>query len=169
MLSRLSPQGYGLTYVLMASYLRTGLHKHAKEGLLCLLESCTQREFERVRWDRGGWGKGAQGVGARGGLQGQRGGEPSWEVQGGARQGPAGTAPLLPSLAQVLLALGGRARVAAKLRGRLRLSWHYSGRLADVEATYATLGPEALAYQNPALKYAALPPPGALPGVPASR
>lgn len=42
-------QGYGLTYVLMFARIRLGLHKHAKEGLACLLESCTQREYERVR------------------------------------------------------------------------------------------------------------------------
>lgn len=41
-------QGYGLTYVLMFARIRLGLHKHAKEGLACLLESCTQREYERV-------------------------------------------------------------------------------------------------------------------------
>lgn len=41
-------QGYGLTYVLMFARIRLGLHKHAKEGLTCLLESCTQREYERV-------------------------------------------------------------------------------------------------------------------------
>jgi hypothetical protein len=44
-----SPQGYGLTYLLQLTRLRLGLHKHAKEGLLCLLESCTRREFEGVR------------------------------------------------------------------------------------------------------------------------
>ena len=32
--------GWGLTYLLQASRLRVGLHKHAKEGVACLLESC---------------------------------------------------------------------------------------------------------------------------------
>ena len=41
-------QGYGLTYVLMYMRLRLGLHKHAKEGLLCLLESCTADEAAKV-------------------------------------------------------------------------------------------------------------------------
>jgi hypothetical protein len=41
-------QGYGLTYVLMYMHLRLGLHKHAKEGLLCLLESCTGNEAAKV-------------------------------------------------------------------------------------------------------------------------
>ena len=41
-------QGYGLTYILMFTRLRLGLHKHAKEGLLCLLESCTGDEYARV-------------------------------------------------------------------------------------------------------------------------
>lgn len=44
----LCSQGYGLTYVLMFARIRLGLHKHAKEGLTCLLESCTQREYDRV-------------------------------------------------------------------------------------------------------------------------
>lgn len=57
---------------------------------------------------------------------------------------------------QVLLALGGRAKVARRLRGRLRMSWRYTRRLQDVEDSYAALGPESRAYQNPALKYAAL-------------
>lgn len=33
----------------MFARLRTGLHKHAKEGLLCLLESCTGEEYDKVR------------------------------------------------------------------------------------------------------------------------
>lgn len=56
----------------------------------------------------------------------------------------------------MLLALGGRARVVRKLRGRLRLSWHYVGRLATVEALHAEL-PQALAFEQQGLKYAALP------------
>lgn len=32
----------------MFARIRLGLHKHAKEGLTCLLESCTQQEYERV-------------------------------------------------------------------------------------------------------------------------
>ena len=58
--------------------------------------------------------------------------------------------------AQLLLALGGRATLGRRLRGRLHLSWHYARRVGDVEATHASLGPHALAYQNHALKYAAL-------------
>lgn len=42
-------QGYGLTYVLQLTRLRTGLHKHGKEGLLCLLESCIAGEYDKVR------------------------------------------------------------------------------------------------------------------------
>ncbi|KAL4421350.1 hypothetical protein ABPG75_010641 [Micractinium tetrahymenae] len=99
--------GYGLTWILMFARLRTGLHKHGKEGLLCLLESCTGDEYDKV-----------------------------------------------------LLAVGGRLRVARKLRGRLRLSWHYVRRLQDVEQTHATLGSHMLAYENRELKYAALPPAG---------
>lgn len=40
--------GYGLTFVLMANRIRFGLHKFAKEGLACLLESCTAKEVEQV-------------------------------------------------------------------------------------------------------------------------
>ena len=54
---------------------------------------------------------------------------------------------------QVLLALGGRARLERKLRGRMRLSWQYSWRLAGVEATHAA-HPFMLAYQNADLPYA---------------
>lgn len=42
----------------------------------------------------------------------------------------------------MLLALGGKKRIARLLRGRLRLSWHYTRRLADVEATHKLLGPQ---------------------------
>jgi hypothetical protein len=59
----------------------------------------------------------------------------------------------------VLLAIGGKKKIVRLLRGRMRLSWHYTCRLADVEATHRELGPQALAYQNSELKYAALPPP----------
>lgn len=41
--------GYGLTFVLMANRVRFGLHKFAKEGLVCLLESCTAKEVEQVQ------------------------------------------------------------------------------------------------------------------------
>ena len=41
--------GYGLTFVLMQNRIRFGLHKFAKEGLVCLLESCTAKEAEQVR------------------------------------------------------------------------------------------------------------------------
>ena len=41
--------GYGLTFVLMLNRIRFGLHKFAKEGLLCLLESCTAKEVDQVR------------------------------------------------------------------------------------------------------------------------
>ncbi|KAL4424856.1 hypothetical protein ABPG77_011106 [Micractinium sp. CCAP 211/92] len=95
--------GYGLTWLLMFARLRTGLHKHGKEGLLCLLESCTGDEYDKV-----------------------------------------------------LLAVGGRLRVARVLRGRLRLSWHYLRRMQDVERTHETLGSHVLAYENTELKYAAL-------------
>jgi hypothetical protein len=40
--------GYGLTFVLMQNRIRFGLHKFAKEGLVCLLESCTAKEAEQV-------------------------------------------------------------------------------------------------------------------------
>ena len=36
--------GQGLTYILMARGVRAGLHKFAKEGLCCVLESCTAAE-----------------------------------------------------------------------------------------------------------------------------
>ena len=35
---------------------RIGLHKFAKEGLLCLLESCTQEEYRQVGGPQGGTG-----------------------------------------------------------------------------------------------------------------
>ena len=41
-------RGYGATYVAQATGLRRGLHKHAKEGLMCVLESCTKPEFDSV-------------------------------------------------------------------------------------------------------------------------
>jgi hypothetical protein len=41
--------GYGATWLLMNARLRVGLHKFAKEGLLCLLESCTKDELEQAR------------------------------------------------------------------------------------------------------------------------
>ena len=41
-------RGYGATWILMATRLRLGLHKHAKEGLACLFESCTAPELEAV-------------------------------------------------------------------------------------------------------------------------
>jgi len=44
---------------------------------------------------------------------------------------------------QILLALGGKKRIAKLLRGRLWMSWHYTRRLADVEATHKELGPQA--------------------------
>ena len=56
----------------------------------------------------------------------------------------------------MLLALGGRGKVERKLRGRWRLSWHYTRRMADVEALHAT-SPLALAYEDRQLKYSALP------------
>lgn len=40
--------GYGLTFVLLRARLRAGLHKFAKEGLACLLESCTAAEAQAV-------------------------------------------------------------------------------------------------------------------------
>lgn len=46
--------GWGLTYVLMAARVRMGLHKHAREGLVCLLESCTLGEYEAVLGALGG-------------------------------------------------------------------------------------------------------------------
>ncbi|GAB4816915.1 hypothetical protein N2152v2_003961 [Parachlorella kessleri] len=96
-------RGYGLTWVLMLLRIRIGLHKFAKEGLLCLLESCTQEEYR-----------------------------------------------------QVVSALGGRRRVEGRLRGRLRLSWHYTRRLADVERTHQE-DPQSLAYQEEELRYGMLP------------
>lgn len=36
----------------MFARLRLGLHKHGKEGLLCLLESCTADEYDRVSGQR---------------------------------------------------------------------------------------------------------------------
>lgn len=162
--------------------LRTGLHKHGKEGLLCLLESCTGDEYDKVNLGA------ARGVGAwclwqdgafpagellwRRALQGAVwvGGKPCRRM---LAQAPAAChtllllllcspaapphPPPLSNTAQVLLALGGRRRIASKLYGRLGLSWHYTRRLADVEATHSMMGRESLAYQNPELKYAALP------------
>jgi hypothetical protein len=46
--------GYGLTYVVQIVGLRRGLHKHAKEGLLCLFESCTASEVKKVTRALGG-------------------------------------------------------------------------------------------------------------------
>lgn len=43
---------------------------------------------------------------------------------------------------QVMLALGGKKKIVRLLHGRLHLSWHYTQRLADVEATHKTLGPQ---------------------------
>lgn len=44
---------------------------------------------------------------------------------------------------QILLALGGKKKIAKLLRGRLWMSWHYTRRLADIEATHKELGPQA--------------------------
>lgn len=49
--------GHGVTYVLMSRGVRKGLHKFAKEGICCLLESCTQREADAVIISLGGRGK----------------------------------------------------------------------------------------------------------------
>lgn len=49
--------GHGVTYVLMARGVRAGLHKFAKEGLCCLLESCTQLEADAVMVSLGGRGR----------------------------------------------------------------------------------------------------------------
>ena len=46
--------GWGLTYLLQASRLRTGLHKHAKEGVVCLLESCAKDDAAVVVGALGG-------------------------------------------------------------------------------------------------------------------
>jgi hypothetical protein len=40
--------GWGLTYVLQRLRLRVGLHKFAKEGLACLVESCTADDLPAV-------------------------------------------------------------------------------------------------------------------------
>ena len=42
--------GWGLTYVLMRQRLRLGLHKFAKEGLCCVAESCTAKEYQQVTY-----------------------------------------------------------------------------------------------------------------------
>lgn len=47
-------RGYGATYLAQATGLRRGLHKHAKENLLCLLESCTEAEVAAVTAAVGG-------------------------------------------------------------------------------------------------------------------
>lgn len=149
----------------MFARLRTGLHKHGKEGLLCLLESCTAVEYEAVRG--GCWPccrlppAAAQCSTPAMAQQCVR--APGRRVRlqllcaAAAHRAPAGRPP---SPAQVLLALGGRGAVERKLRGCLRVSWHYVRRMDDIEATHAALGPDALAYENGELKYAALPPPG---------
>ena len=49
--------GFGLTYVMQLLSLRRGLHKHAKEGLVCLLESCDEQEYRRVVSSLGGKNK----------------------------------------------------------------------------------------------------------------
>lgn len=49
--------GYGLTYLLQMLRLRRGLHKHAKEGMLCLLESCTAEEVKKIISSLGGQAK----------------------------------------------------------------------------------------------------------------
>jgi len=47
----------------------------------------------------------------------------------------------------VIDVLGGRRKLKRQLRGWLRLSWRYAGRLDAVEALHAA-SPEALAYQQ---------------------
>ncbi len=96
-------RGYGVTFIAQAVGIRRGLHKHAKEGVLCLLESCTADEVNSI-----------------------------------------------------LEARGGRDIVESKLRGWLHLSWHYNGRLKDIDQTHEK-NPMQCAYTNTALKYAALP------------
>jgi len=96
-------RGYGATFIAQAVSIRRGLHKHAKEGLLCLLESCTADEVGAI-----------------------------YEAQ------------------------GGRGVVESKLRGWLHISWHYNGRLQDIDHTHET-DPAQRAYTNSSLKYAALP------------
>ncbi|KAG7667612.1 hypothetical protein Ndes2437B_g07624 [Nannochloris sp. 'desiccata'] len=96
-------RGYGATFIAQAVSIRRGLHKHAKEGLLCLLESCTADEVRAI-----------------------------YEAQ------------------------GGRGVVESKLRGWLHLSWHYNGRLKDIDHTHE-IDPVQRAYTNSSLKYAALP------------
>jgi len=96
-------RGYGATFIAQAVSIRRGLHKHAKEGLLCLLESCTVDEVRAI-----------------------------YKAQ------------------------GGRGVVESKLRGWLRLSWHYNGRLKDIDCTHEK-DPVQRAYTNSSLKYAALP------------
>ena len=46
--------GWGLTYVLMVRGVRAGWHKFAKEGIACLLESCTAAEADAVLSSLGG-------------------------------------------------------------------------------------------------------------------
>ena len=60
-------------------------------------------------------------------------------------------------MASIVSALGGDAAVALKLRGLLRVSWHYNGRLRDITEMHAAVDANQLAYTNTALKYAALP------------
>jgi hypothetical protein len=96
-------RSFGATYIAQAASIRRGLHKHAKEGLLCLLESCTADE-----------------------------------------------------VSSIMEAQGGRKMVESRLRGWLHLSWHYNGRLKDIDRTHEK-DPEQRAYTNPELKYAALP------------
>jgi hypothetical protein len=47
-------RGYGATYIAQAASIRRGLHKHAKEGLCCLLESCTVDEVNAIYTAQGG-------------------------------------------------------------------------------------------------------------------
>ena len=61
-------------------------------------------------------------------------------------------------------ALGGCRQISRCLRGWLRLSWHYTRRLRDVEALHVQ-DEAALAYQRPGLKYAALGEAGIYSGI----
>lgn len=40
--------GFGVTYFYQKTGLRKSIHKYAKEGLMCLLESCTEIEFDKI-------------------------------------------------------------------------------------------------------------------------
>lgn len=172
--------------------LRVELHKHAREGLLCLLESCTAEEYDRVR-ARGLQSGAVQVVASpvpghaaapagscaankrvHGGCSGRGCGKwcsgriGGWASTTAAAATRCRTTPRPPAHPcpnwQVLLALGGRRRIVRRLRGRLPMPCSYVRRMEDVEATHKALGAGQLAYQNPALKYAALP--GALLAIP---